>query len=133
MLGFAVAAHTARQALARTPTRQSRVTRDATPLYDRHSDTRRDRSRHPTPPNDEPSSLRDAASAGFDLRLWTRISVLALICAGLGAVIIGPWLWLAIGIAIAMSRRGQRLLFGPRIHRQTSTHITRRYDSTTPR
>lgn len=133
ILGFAVAAHTASQALARTPTRPSRVTRDATPLYDCHGDTRRDRSRHPTQPNDEPSSSRHATSAGFDLRLWTRISVLVLICAGLGAVIIGPWLWLAIGIAIAMSRRGQRLLFGPRIHRQASTNLTRRYDSTKSR
>lgn len=133
MVRFAVAAHTASQALARTHARGSRVTRDATPRRDRHGDTRRDRSSHPTRPNDEPSSSREATSAGFDLRLWTRISVLALICAGLGAVIIGPWLWLAIGIAIAMSRRGQRLLFGPRIHRQASADPSRRYDSTKSR
>jgi hypothetical protein len=30
----------------------------------------------------------------------------------LGAVIVGPWLWLLVGFAIATTRRGQLLLFG---------------------
>lgn len=52
--------------------------------------------------------------SNFDLRTWTRISVLAVLAVMLGAVVVGPWLWLLIGFALAMSRRGQRLLFGPR-------------------
>ncbi len=123
MLGFAFAAHTASQALSCTHTRGSLVRSEATA---QHGHARRDPRRPPARPNDEPLSSHHATSAGIDLRLWARISVLALTCAGLGAVIIGPWLWLAIGIAIAMSRRGQRLLFGPRIHRQASANLTRR-------
>lgn len=133
MLGFALAAQAASQALPRPHTRASLVTPDAAARHDRHGHTRRDRRRPPTRPNDEPSSSHQATSSGLDLRLWTRIIVLALTCAGLGAVIIGPWLWLAIGIAIGMSRRGQRLLFGPRIHRQASADPIRRYDCTKSR
>lgn len=55
-----------------------------------------------------------------DLRLRARIVILALVATALGAVIATPWLGLLIIFAIAMSRRGQLLLFGPRArpHRQ---------------
>jgi len=55
--------------------------------------------------------------SNFDLRTWTRISVLAGVAVMLGVLVVGPWLWLLIGFAIAMSRRGQRLLFGTRYAR----------------
>lgn len=47
--------------------------------------------------------------SNFDLRTWTRISVLAVLAVMLGTLIVGPWLRLLIGFALAMSRRGQRL------------------------
>jgi len=55
--------------------------------------------------------------SNFDLRTWTRISVLAGVAVMLGVLVVGPWLWLLIGFAIAMSRRGQRMPGGPRRNR----------------
>jgi hypothetical protein len=61
--------------------------------------------------------------SNFDLRLWARIAMLAIVATALGAVIAAPWLGLLIIFAIAMSRRGQLLLFGPhsRPNRQPAT------------
>lgn len=63
-----------------------------------------------------------------DLRLWARIAILALVATALGALIAAPWLGLLLIFAIAMSRRGQLLLFGS--HARPNRHpATRRWDA----
>jgi hypothetical protein len=59
-----------------------------------------------------------------DLRLWARIANVAVVATALGAVTVGPWLGVLIIVAVALSRRGQLLLFGPHIasqHRQNAS------------
>ena len=65
-----------------------------------------------------------------DLRLWIRIAILAIVATTLGAMIAAPWLGLLIIFAIAMSRRGQLLLFGPHA-RPNRQHARRRWDAAT--
>jgi hypothetical protein len=64
--------------------------------------------------------------SNLDLRLWARIAIVAIAATLLGTVIAGPWLGLLIVFAIAMSRRGQLLLFGPHAARSGWQNATSR-------
>lgn len=71
---------------------------------------------------------RPALNRPFDLRDWGRIGAIALLAVGLGTLVASPPVVLAIVFVIAMTRRGQRLLFGARLtsHAPRHTQIERR-------
>jgi hypothetical protein len=61
----------------------------------------------------------------FDLRDWSRIAAVALPAVGVGTLVASPPVVLAIVFVIAMTRRGQRLLFGARLTNHAPRHRDR--------
>jgi hypothetical protein len=76
-------------------------------------------------PRRDVTEHRPTPKRPFDLRDWGRIAAVALLAVGLGTLVASPPVGLAIVFVIAMTRRGQRLLFGARLTNRAPRHTDR--------
>lgn len=76
-------------------------------------------------PRRDVTEHRPTPKRPFDLRDWGRIAAVALLAVGLGTLVASPPVVLAIVFVIAMTRRGQRLLFGARLTSHAPRHTDR--------